>query len=41
MQVISKVTCDVCNSPAMIIEELKYNGLRGICSNCGGNWPES
>ncbi|WP_255465135.1 hypothetical protein [Nitrosopumilus sp. b3] len=41
MSFSSIVTCIVCNSNARIIEVKKYNGLRGFCSNCGGNWPES
>jgi len=35
------VTCTTCNIKASVIEEPRYNGLRGICANCGGNWPES
>ena len=33
--------CIVCDSVATIVEVEKYNGLRGFCENCGGNWPES
>ncbi|MFQ5440932.1 MAG: hypothetical protein ACE5DL_05660 [Nitrosopumilaceae archaeon] len=41
MNTIGYVRCTSCNSQASIIEETRYNGLRGICSKCGGNWPES
>lgn len=34
--------CFLCNKKfAILIEEPRYNGFRGICLNCGGNWPES
>ena len=37
-----KVSCLGCNFPfAKVISEKKYNGLRGSCPKCGGNWPES
>jgi hypothetical protein len=26
---------------AFVILELKYNGFRGRCDKCGGDWPES
>ena len=37
-----KVACLGCQFPfANVISEKKYNGLRGSCPKCGGNWPES
>ena len=41
MSATSFITCIVCNSPAQVVEESRYDGLRGVCSKCGGNWPES
>ena len=41
MKVVANIICIVCNSAATVVEETRYNGLRGICCNCGGNWPES
>ena len=41
MRAMSYVICMVCNSKASIVEESRYNGLRGSCEKCGGNWPES
>ena len=36
------VECRACGSPkARIFVEPKYNGLRGRCPECGGDWPES
>jgi hypothetical protein len=36
------IFCIVCNKQiAVIIEEPRYNGYRGICLKCDGNWPES
>ncbi|WP_257719709.1 hypothetical protein [Nitrosopumilus adriaticus] len=26
---------------AYLVMDFRYNGLRGNCPNCGGNWPES
>ena len=26
---------------ALVVLESKYNGFRGRCDNCGGDWPES
>lgn len=36
-----QVICLECNLQASVIDEPRYNGLRGICPHCGGNWPES
>jgi len=34
--------CLSCEYPlAHIYDEPKYNGLRGHCPRCGGNWAES
>lgn len=41
MRTVGYVTCTGCNSKASIMEDLRYNGLRGFCFECGGNWPES
>ena len=41
MQIVCHVICTTCDLQAVVIEEPRYNGLRGICSKCGGNWPES
>ncbi len=41
MQTIAHIVCNVCDSEAQIVEESRYDGLRGICFKCGGNWPES
>ena len=41
MRLVGYVTCTGCNSKASIMEDSRYNGLRGICFECGGNWPES
>ncbi|MDH3278206.1 MAG: hypothetical protein OEL77_08020 [Nitrosopumilus sp.] len=41
MRTLGYVKCTSCHSTASIIEDLRYNGLRGICFECGGNWPES
>lgn len=41
MQDIANVVCMVCNTKAIIVKESRYNGLRGMCKTCGGNWPES
>ena len=38
----TRVECLGCGSElAYIIPEEKYNGLRGFCPKCKGNWPES
>ncbi|MDH3488921.1 MAG: hypothetical protein OEL56_00575 [Nitrosopumilus sp.] len=41
MSVDNSIVCLACNSQATIVEVKRYNGLRGVCLNCGGNWPES
>lgn len=34
--------CQTCQSlHALVFFEPKYNGFRGFCPHCGGNWPES
>ena len=36
------VECRGCDSlAAYVIFEHRYNGLRGYCPKCEGNWPES
>ncbi len=42
--VMSKTTieCESCGSKnAYVILDPKYHGFRGICPECGSNWPES
>lgn len=42
MRKIGKVDCIVCGyKDAMRIVDEEYNGFRGICPECGCNWPES
>ena len=41
MRVVCYIVCLVCNSPAVIVEEARYSGTRGLCLECKGNWPES
>ena len=42
MRIMNITVCTSCESKlALIIEEPRYNGYRGICLLCGGNWPES
>jgi hypothetical protein len=41
MRIVYQIMCSVCDSKANVVEESRYNGLRGMCSKCGGNWPES
>ncbi|MGI0055823.1 MAG: hypothetical protein ACREAK_00440 [Nitrosarchaeum sp.] len=42
MENSSKVLCIECLTlAAEIVLEPKYNGLRGRCSECHGDWPES
>jgi hypothetical protein len=41
MSAFVDIVCFVCNEKAIIVEESRYNGLRGMCKTCGGNWPES
>lgn len=36
-----ETTCSVCEIKVKITFEPKYNGMRGNCSKCEGNWPES
>jgi len=36
------VECESCGSKnAYVILDPKYHGYRGICPECGSNWPES
>lgn len=38
----SNVLCIECGIlEAIIVLEPKYNGLRGKCFKCNGDWPES
>jgi hypothetical protein len=41
MQVVGHTICLVCNYPAVIVEEVRYSGTRGLCPKCESNWPES
>jgi hypothetical protein len=42
MSKAQKIDCIICGSKnAMKILDDKYNGIRGICPECGCNWPES
>jgi len=42
MNIFDYVKCLVCGSEgAILFEDARYNGLRGLCNRCGGNWPES
>ncbi|MDH3611269.1 MAG: hypothetical protein OEM79_05850 [Nitrosopumilus sp.] len=41
MSAIEFITCMVCHSKAPIIEDPRYDGMRGICLTCDNNWPES
>ncbi|HXW03126.1 MAG TPA: hypothetical protein VD651_02545 [Nitrosarchaeum sp.] len=42
MNEIDKIQCDCCGSfDAIIVSDERYHGLRGICPDCGSNWPES
>jgi len=42
MKIVTKATCLLCGNPnAIIIEEPRYNGFRGVCDKCEGNWAES
>lgn len=39
---LTKTRCSTCgNEEAIIVEDAKYNGLRGKCPKCGADWPES
>ena len=34
--------CDICEKQsAVLFWDVRYNGYRGACSSCEGNWPES
>jgi len=36
------IKCENCGSQnAYVIPVPKYHGFRGICPDCGSNWPES
>lgn len=38
----STLKCESCGSKnAYIVLVPKYHGYRGICPECGSNWPES
>ena len=38
----NNVKCVSCGSVKIKISiDLRYNGLRAVCLNCGHNWPES
>jgi len=41
MRALYYTICLVCNNPAVIVEEQRYSGIRGLCLECKGNWPES
>jgi hypothetical protein len=42
MDKIHHTRCLVCGyTNAIVFAEFKYNGLRGSCPRCDGNWPES
>lgn len=42
MKIITHTVCTVCETEiALVIDEPRYNGYRGICFSCKGNWPES
>ena len=42
MQKDSKVLCFECGvMEAVIVKDPRYNGLRGRCAKCMGDWPES
>jgi len=42
MKIFDYVKCLICgNERAILFEEPRYNGLRGICEKCDGNWAES
>jgi len=42
MMAVDFTTCIVCGAKlALVIEEPRYNGYRGICLRCEGNWAES
>jgi len=36
------ITCESCNSHSAVLHwEPRYDGHRGTCMVCGGDWPES
>ncbi|MEX0764165.1 MAG: hypothetical protein WEC35_06640 [Nitrosopumilaceae archaeon] len=36
-----KLECPVCNNEIELYWEERYQGIRGMCHNCGINWAES
>lgn len=36
-----KLECPACNNEIELYWEERYKGMRGMCKNCGTNWPES
>jgi len=42
MKHIEIISCNTCEeNSAQVLWDDRYNGYRGICSKCEGNWPES
>ncbi len=41
MRIMCYTICLACHKPAIIVDEVRYSGMRGMCLECNGNWPES
>lgn len=42
MKSLEQISCDTCEEKsALLVWDDRYNGYRGVCGKCDGNWPES
>jgi hypothetical protein len=42
MKNLEIISCNTCEeNSAQVMWDDRYNGFRGFCSKCEGNWPES